>query len=61
MDVGRGQQFAPSCLDPAFASARLTLWQWRLPYGEFFLMGSSVRVFAQGGLFGLGWAGGDSP
>jgi len=26
MDVGRGEQFAPSCLDPAFASARLTLW-----------------------------------
>src|ERR1700693_550160 len=25
MDVGRGEQFAPSCLDPAFASARLTL------------------------------------
>jgi hypothetical protein len=26
MDVGRGEQFAPSSLDPAFASARLTLW-----------------------------------
>ena len=26
MDVGRGEQFAAPCLDPAFASARLTLW-----------------------------------
>ncbi len=26
MDVGRGQQFAAPCLDPAFASAGLTLW-----------------------------------
>src|SRR5438876_9357174 len=25
MDVGRGEQLAPSCLDPGFASARLTL------------------------------------
>src|ERR1039458_5036340 len=25
MDVGRGEQFAAPCLDPAFASARLTL------------------------------------
>ena len=26
MDVGRGEQFAATCLDPAFAGARLTLW-----------------------------------
>ena len=26
MDVGRGEQFAAPGLDPAFASARLTLW-----------------------------------
>jgi hypothetical protein len=32
-----------------------------LPYGEFFLMGSSALESAQVGLFGQGWAGGDSP
>jgi hypothetical protein len=26
MDVGRGQKFAATCLDPAFTSAGLTLW-----------------------------------
>jgi hypothetical protein len=30
-------------------------------YGEFFLMGSGTRESAQGGLFELGWTGGDSP
>jgi len=25
MDVGRGEKFAATCLDPAFAGARLTL------------------------------------
>jgi hypothetical protein len=32
-----------------------------LPYGEFFLMGSSTPESVQGGLFGQGWAGADSP
>jgi hypothetical protein len=32
-----------------------------LHYGEFFLMGSGAREFVQGGLFGQGWAGGNSP
>jgi hypothetical protein len=33
----------------------------QLPYGEFFLMGSGAREFVQGGLFGQGWARGNSP
>jgi hypothetical protein len=32
-----------------------------VPYGEFFLMGSGARVFAQGELFGQGWTDGNSP